>query len=79
MRTETRNVATPPPMTGLRCRWGLSEEETGIHLIAHWFDEGTENGEAAVVADPRVEPKEGDTCLHTTLYFVWDSHWSLAL
>ena len=74
MHVETRPVATPSSMTGLRCQWVATEDEKGVHLVAHWSHERTENGDAAISADLRVGPKEGETCWHTTLYFVWGSH-----
>lgn len=43
MHVESRPVATLSSMTW-QCRWVATEDEKGVHLVAHWSHERTENG-----------------------------------
>lgn len=74
MHAQATHVATPSLTTGLRCHWIATEDEKGTHLIAHSSYQHAEDSEAAICAAPLMAQREGETCWHTTLYFVWDSH-----
>jgi len=67
MREKARNVVPLAPVPRLRCSWTTFEDAKGVHLIAHWAREKGPSADALF-------GKEGETCWHTTLYFVWDSH-----